>query len=376
MAKTPNKVTAALLVAVVLVLMLVSAAWITLGNRRLKTLYNAWYDRRTGAPIMVSTVTAQNGDMEQVVFATGIGESKESITKESQAASGRISVLPYEVGDYVEKSALVLRVDSPETVNALEDAKLNVDLLKTKVEKYQLEFTTAQDQFARNLIPKNELDVADFTLRETKIELSQAQSTLATAEENVKNLGVYSPISGVLLDRPVKLHESVYLKKVLFTIGSVDPVVIRAAVAEENLPYVRVGQEARITADVYPGQEFTGKVTHVESDVDPKARTFSALVEVPNPQRKLTPGLTVNVYIHNKKNALHVPSQALINPHGEASLFVVEKNVARLRPVTVGVVGSGMTEIVSGLKPHEEVVVFGQFALEDGYKVRVENDQR
>jgi len=376
MTKAPNKLTAGILIAVVLALMAASAAWVTLGNKRLRTLYNAWYDRRTGAPILVSTVTAKNGDMEQVIFATAIGESKESITKESQAESGRISVLPYEAGDYVEKGALVVKIDSPETVNALEAAKLNVDLLKTKVDKYKLEFTTAKDQFARNLIPKNELDVADFQLRETQIELSQAQSTLATAAENVKNLSVFSPISGAVLDRPIKLYESVYLKKVLFTIGSVDPIAIRAAVAEENIPYVRVGQDAKVTADIYPGQEFLGKVTHVESDVDSKARTFSALVEVPNPQRKLNPGLTVNVYIHNKKSALHVPSEALINPHGEASLFVVENGAARLKAVTVGVIGSGMTEILGGLKPGEEVVVFGQFALEDGYKVSVKNDRQ
>jgi membrane fusion protein (multidrug efflux system) len=129
---------------------------------------------------------------------------------------------------------------------------------------------------------------------------------------------------------------------------------------------------AETSFPAFAGEVFGGKVVKVDPNIDPITRTFTAYVEIRNPDLRLKPGLSGFTRIHRiAQGSIAVPSVALINPTGDqASVFVVDRDgLAHLRKVRSGIVVNAMTEILDGLREGEQVVTVGQLYLRDNDKV-------
>jgi membrane fusion protein (multidrug efflux system) len=110
--------------------------------------------------------------------------------------------------------------------------------------------------------------------------------------------------------------------------------------------------------------------------VDPQTGTFRAEVEVPDPTRRLKPGMfaRANVVYEKRDNALQLPRSAILDADGEQSVFVVVGAKAEQRRIETGLVNNGWVEVVKGLKGDERVVVVGQAGLKTGTVVKVVDD--
>ncbi len=173
---------------------------------------------------------------------------------------------------------------------------------------------------------------------------------------------IRAPLTGVVDARNVVLGQAVEPNTVLFHIGDPRQMLVVARVYEEDLGKVRIGQAAEIRVLGYPDQVFRGRVTLVGPRLNPKNRTGSVWIQVPNPKGLLKPNLFARIKLIRKqdKNALVVPDAAILTTNGEKFVFV-RSGLDSFRRVVVqtGTEMDGYTEVLSGISPAEAVVTQG-----------------
>ena len=141
---------------------------------------------------------------------------------------------------------------------------------------------------------------------------------------------------------------------------------------ENFLAGLREGLNVKASAAAFPGRDFTGTVSGVDSRIDPVSRSVTVRAAVPNPDLALKPGMFLNVTLaRDEHDALMVPEAALVPEQSRQFLFVIEEGRATRREVRIGGRQPGRVEIVDGLKAGEQVIVEGTQKVREGSEVRV-----
>ena len=158
-------------------------------------------------------------------------------------------------------------------------------------------------------------------------------------------------------------------EKALLSIADLSKVWTLVDIYEKDLAHVRRGAPVEIMVEAYPGETFKGTVGHVGDVVDPQTRTTKVRVEIPNPQRKLKPGMFATVRLRvqaapGSVSVFAVPSSAIQQADGQPVVFVKKDSTTfERRKVKLGVTMGDLVEVAEGLKGDEEVVTAGSFAL-------------
>ncbi|MBZ5633856.1 MAG: efflux RND transporter periplasmic adaptor subunit [Acidobacteriia bacterium] len=204
-------------------------------------------------------------------------------------------------------------------------------------------------------------------------QLDSAKGKLEAAQAQLSYAQIYSPISGVVAERPVFEGELAVPGMPLMTILDISSVIARVNVPQAQAGYVKVGQAARIIS--VDGIEAAGKVTIVSPAVDPQGTTLEVWVQAANPGEKLRPGGTVHVTVNAEtvRNAVVVPPAALLpSSEGGTSVFVVGQDmVAHEHKVQVGIRTPEQAQVLTGLDAGTRVIVAGGLGLQDGAKVKL-----
>jgi HlyD family secretion protein len=195
-------------------------------------------------------------------------------------------------------------------------------------------------------------------LLELQREVEVARSASNTAQWNLEQQTLKSPIDGVVLDRPTSLGTRVAVNDAIMRVADVRPenLVMRAAVDEEDVVKVRAAQVVKMTLYAFDNTVFTGQVTKIYDQADPERRTYEVDVRLEKPDDKLSPGMTGELafVISARDKAMVVPSQAL---QGGVVYAVDANDVVRRADVTVGLKSVERVEIVSGLKLGDRVII-------------------
>jgi HlyD family secretion protein len=195
------------------------------------------------------------------------------------------------------------------------------------------------------------------------------------AEAQVNYSEIKSPITGVITERAVWEGEMASTGAPLLTVMDVSRVVARANIPQEQAVYLKVGDAATINLGG-GSDDIPGKVIVVSPAVDSASTTIQVWVQAANPGERLRPGSSVRVSIvaETVKDAVVVPPAALLpNAEGETTVMVVgADSVAHERKVEVGVREPDKVQILSGVKPGEQVITVGGVGLEDKNKVSVQ----
>ena len=149
-------------------------------------------------------------------------------------------------------------------------------------------------------------------------------------------------------------------------------------VIEQDYPKISIGQEAAISTDAFPDRSFSGRVLRIAPILKEKSREARIEIEIPNPQKRLKPGMFVRAQIQFEKheNATVVPTAAVIKRNNSQGVFVVdpEGKAASFVPVALGIVDSKSAEIRAPVITGS-VVVLGQHLLEDGASIIIPGSQ-
>ncbi|MBA3607970.1 MAG: efflux RND transporter periplasmic adaptor subunit, partial [Chthoniobacterales bacterium] len=273
--------------------------------------------RLIGAPAPVETVVVQRQSLDEVIGGSGTVEQSSTVQLTSQV-NGEVIELPVKVGDLVKKGDLLLRLDDRLIQAQLEANRQYVEVanIKIKDQAKQVERQTALGK--KSMGTPLELEQSEIKLADARQDLAKSTLSLRQAEIDLEHAKITSPIDGIVLERLVNPGESTHRDQIVLKLGSLNTVLVTPKLTEEKMHSVQVGLAAEATFPAFSGEIFPGKIVKIDPNIDPVTRTFTAYLEIKNPDLRLKPGLSGFVRIRRSlKDVLAVPSVAVINPSGE-----------------------------------------------------------
>jgi len=202
-----------------------------------------------------------------------------------------------------------------------------------------------------------------------------AAAELAAAQARLEQTRVTAPAAGIILQRLVQPGDMVTAGSGLLDLAPAGPTWLAVQPEEKNLAFLRVGQAAQVSADAYPDSVFTARITRLAPAVDPARGTIEVELVVDRPPAFLRPDMTVSIDVEvaRRESALVVPRELVRDADGSPWVLVVRDGRAERRPVTLGLRGEGMVEIVSGLGEGDEVVPPEAVRIRAGARLRAVN---
>ena len=266
--------------------------------------------------------------------------------------------------------------------------KLNVDATGQLVHRgepmfeiYSPELYSAEAEFLLAFSSGSTNDPGVMALRETAasklkfFDVPDAQiAELEKSRTALKTLPVAAPMSGFVIEKNVVAGQMVDAGMKLYRIADLGIVWVIAQVYEQDLPFVKLGQEAIVKVASLPDREFRGRVTFVYPTVDEKTRTAKVRLEFENPGYFLKPGMFVSALIHAEleDSAVLVPESAVLRSGAKNTVFVaLVGGKFEGRTVRLGVEAENdLLQVISGLDAGERVVTSGQFLLDSESQLR------
>ena len=190
---------------------------------------------------------------------------------------------------------------------------------------------------------------------------------IARKKKPKHRLPIYAPMHGTVVRHNIHKHMYVYNSFPMFAIADLSTVWVEANVYEHQLEWIQRNLTAEIEVKALPGKQFTGQLTYIYPELDPKTRTLRVRLLVPNPDQLLKPNMFAEVRIFGgpKKDLLKIPREALIVT-GERESVVMDLGNGKYQPVDVvsGMHSNDEVEIISGLKENDRIVTSGQFLID------------
>ncbi len=353
----------------------------------------------------------ERGDLAKSVVATGKVTPITKVEVKSKA-SGIVKKLMVDYGDHVKKGQLLAQLDKVEIEAQVEQSRAALEAAQANLKSSQADFERAKvdaegpdvpllkraydraikmakdgvvsesalEDAQRNYeLALNKQNVAKAQVTVLKAKIAQAQAQVAQDQANLKQLeeqlsytDIVSPIDGIVLSRDVQMGDAVSSILVLgssatlvMTLGDTSEVYVKGKVDESDIGKVYLGQRARIKVESFKDKTFNGKVTKispmgVEKD---NVTTFEVRVSIQNPGGELKAEMTANaeIILEEHKNVLQIPEGAILyDKDKKASVEIPNpkgKDGKDKVAVNIGISNGAKTEVLSGLKEGQEVVL-------------------
>jgi len=312
------------------------------------------------------TVSVVRRDIGSSVLATGIVKPVVGAeVKVGSRVSGVVRHLRAQIGDFVEAGQIIAELDDAEL-----KAKLNQNMAALKRAEADLEYAGIHLMRQRTLLKENITSVQEVDLAENakKIAMAQVEQATANVEFARVQLGyarIFAPISGVIASISTQEGETVAASLATPTFVNLidlERLEVQTFVDETDIGRIRIGLETVFTVDTYPDTDFMGTVTAIypKAVIQDNVVNYIVTVGVKNVEdRILRPEMTANVSIilETRKNVLSIPTSAITREAGQRHVTVLEDGNPVRRKIKIGWKYGGYTEIISGLKEGDQVVV-------------------
>ncbi len=313
-------------------------------------------ERQQISGIRFGQVNVQN--MEKVIQTVGKLEFDEKkITTVSPKIGGWIEDLYVDyTGKMVRKGQPMLSIYSPDLVSAQEEFLLALKIKKIYAAQPSAEWSPQGESLLQSA--RKRLLLWDITPKQVE--------TLEKTGEIKKNLVLFSPVDGFVVEKMVFKGMGIMPGTALYKIGDLSSIWVIADIYEYELPFVQVGQKATIALSYFPGESSEGMVTYIYPSVDPKTRTAKVRFDLPNLEFKLKPEMwaTVEIKIPLGRK-LVVPEDAVMDT-GTMQMAFVDRGQGYFesRHIQVGSKVKGYYEVLSGLREGEKVVTSANFLID------------
>jgi len=290
----------------------------------------------------------------------------------STELGGTVGEIRFENGAQAKKGDVLVRLDVSQEEALLRSAQAEAELARTDLER-------ARDLVSKKVISKAEIDAAESKFNRLNAIVDQMRS-------NIAKKTIVAPFDGELGIRQVNVGQMINAGQQVVALTSLDRVYVDFALPEQNVSKLTKDLETSVRADALPGREFKGKLTAINSMVDPITRNVPLQATLENPDHAVRPGMfaKVDVMLPETKKTIVIPGSAVsYAPYGD-SVFVIEKQkdpksgqeslVLRQQFVRIGEVRGDFVAVKQGLKPGQEVVGTGVFKLRNGMAVTINND--
>lgn len=340
--------------------------------------------RKGGGQVSFNTSVVKTGEIEITVMATGYIQPVEEVEVGTQV-SGEIEKIYVDYNSHVTAGQLLAELDQSTLNEQLIQANASMNSAKSALLLAEQNYNRTKKLHDAKAATDVEMEEAVNQLTQAQMTYDDAKSIANQAKVNLEYAYIYSPIDGIVLDRAVSVGQTVassFETPTLFTIAKdLTRMQVEADVDEADIGMVKVGQTAEFTVDAYSDEVFEGTVQQVRMQPTTTSNvvTYTVIIEAPNPEEKLFPGMTANITIMIKSDSgLSVPVEAVNyvmtpevadktgyegaltlsgNGGNDKSVWVLENGIPELRPITTGM-GDGIDFIVkSGLEEGEVVIL-------------------
>ena len=319
--------------------------------------------------ITIDPVTIQNmdlrtglvtrGPLRRVVRTVGVVDFDETaLTDVTTKFKGWIEKLYVDAtGQQVHRGEPLFDIYSPELYSA------QVEYLLALNQPTNLAGAGAEELKASALAKLKFLDIPDEQIAEVERD-GRAK----------KSLRINAPRDGIVVEKMVVEGQMVEAGMKLYRLADLGTVWVQSQIYEQDLPLVRLGQEATVSLSYLPDRKFRGRVTYIYPTVDEKTRTAKVRMEFHNPGYFLKPGMftTVELVAELSASALLVPDMAVLRSGEKNTVFVaLEGGKFEPRTVAIGARAEGnLYQVLSGLSEGERIVTSGQFMLDSESQLR------
>lgn len=322
-------------------------------------------DPVTTQSIGVRTATAQLRTLSRDIQAVGrVDYDEQRIARLHPKTEGWIEELYIDTtGEEIEEDEILLAIYSPQLVSTQQEYLLAINNLESLSKSPFDDVRRGAEDLVTTTMER--LRLLDVPLHQIK--------ELEETHEVRKQLHIHSPARGVVINVGVREGQYVTPQTELYFIADLSRVWVFVDIFEEELPWVRVGDEAEMRVDAAPGTSFKGQLTYIYPYAERKTRTIKARLEFPNQDLLLKPDMFANIAIRANpvKDVIAVPSEAVVRSGLRERVFIL-RDPGKFEPrnVVVGVSSEGWTEIREGIEPGETVVVSAQFLIDSESKLR------
>lgn len=318
------------------------------------------------APVSVTEI--RNGSISKFVNTTGTAmANKEAILNtqmgglyqlQNNPATGR----PFKLGDRVKTGQTLVKLEDKEYENGI-----SIDTKKLNLEIAELEEKKQKALYEKGGVTLFEIRNSEVKSLNSKLDHENAELKMAYTE-------VKAPFDGIIVDLPhyttnVKLESG----KPVASIMSYDQMYMEINLPESSINDIKPDQRANITHYTLPYDTIAGKISDLSPAISSETRTFKGKLQIDNTKLLLRPGMFVkaDIVINHADSTIVIPKEVIQSNRNRKYVYVVEKNVAVIRDVRIGMEDEDNAEIVNGLKLGDNLVTKGYETLRENSKVKV-----
>ena len=264
------------------------------------------------------TVKVGKGTISNTITATGTLEAIKTVSVGTQV-SGVIEKITVDFNSQVKKGQLLAQLDETPLLAQLDQSKSSVDMADAQVKYQKATYERYKSLIQKKLIAQSDYDLAEYNYSNSLASLKNAKSVYDKNRINLSYARIYSPIDGVILNRAVDEGQTVaasFNTPTLFTIANdLTQMRVQAKIDEADIGQIRMNQRVQFTVDAYPDLKFDGSVSEIRMQpvVTSNVVTYSVIINAPNPDIKLMPGMTASttIFVNEKSDIQVVPGKAL-----------------------------------------------------------------
>jgi membrane fusion protein (multidrug efflux system) len=325
----------------------------------------------TMPPTTVTSASVKEEDWAPRLTAVGSVSAVQGAVVSTELA-GVVSEIRFENGAEAKKGEVLMKLDASQEEALLRSAEADAQLAKTDLER------------SRDLAIKKVVSGAEFDSAQSKF--TRMNAVVDQMRSSIAKKSIVAPFDGQLGIRQVNVGQMINAGQQVVALTALDSVYVDFALPEQYLSKLAKDLEVTVRADAFPGRQFKGKLTAINSMVDPVTRNVSLQATLENSDHALHPGMfaKVEVALAETKKTIVIPGSAVsYAPYGD-SVFVIEKQkdpktgkeseMLRQQFVRIGEARGDFVAVTQGLKAGQTVVSTGVFKLRNGMAVTVNND--
>jgi membrane fusion protein (multidrug efflux system) len=370
MPTTPNQLEKAMRKRMIVMLLAVAAFLAVIGGVKFRQIQAgmAMAASFQPPPEAVTTMKAPREEWPAALTAIGTVAAVRGVTV-SADLPGVVESISFGSGLAVREGQVLVRLDSRQERAQLTAAESALNLSRLNLDR------------ARGLTAEGIVSQADYD--RAHAEHAQAAARVGEIRATIDRKQIRAPFSGILGIRQVDLGQYLSAGDPIVPLQAADPLYVNFAVPQQDVPRLRVGSVVNVTAEGL-GEEFAGRITALDSVVDPQTRNVQVQATLPNQKGRLRPGMFVDTHVvlGATTSVIAVPASAInYAPYGD-SVFVVGEledpkgakyHGVQQQFVKLGASRGDQVAVLSGLEAGQEIVTSGAFKLRNGAAVRVSN---
>lgn len=321
-------------------------------------------------PTTVTSADVKKGDWQPMLTAVGSISPVQGAMISAELA-GTVTEINFQSGSLVKKGDVLLKLDASAEVAQLRSAEADAELARN-------DFDRARGLAERKVISAAELDAAQSKYTQKKAAVDNMQSIIDKKQ-------IPAPFDGTAGIRAVNPGQMVKVGDPLVSLQALGQVFVDFSLPQQQLADVKPDLPVKVTTDAIPDREFEGKLTAVNSSIDPATRNVTLQATLDNQDNALRAGMfgRVKVLLPQKNPTLFIPATAVSYAPFGNSVFVIEKKrddktkqenlILRQQFIRTGETRGDFVAVTNGLKVNERIVSTGVFKLRNGMNVVIDN---